>query len=435
VKRRLLLLTAFTSALALLTLAAVIVPLVRPRVTARLERDVRADIVRIASFVQDGPTDAEVAKFLKMVDVSPDHRIGVISSSGLNPMGTDAERMRGYVNALSKNTAVGPRENVAYLSQRVFDEPDGAWVASQGLSDGRTYWIIDGRIPTAVISRHQRDLWLAIAGLGALAMLVSLGGALAMARRLTRPMEHAVAAAEALGDGDLRALGPVTGTKEVVALGAALNKLAGRIDRLLTGERDRAATLSHRLRTPLTVLRLETDRLVADLGAPPEDDRVRQAMRDLERGLDQLIAEFQETRDDGLEQRTDLCLVLRDHLAFWAPVAAVQGRDVAASVPEGPLWVVGDGGELGTAVDALIGNIFRHTAAGNGYAVTAVASASEVVLTVRNDRSPEDPDHALGSTGMGLSIVRQIVEVLGGHLGIEQRQEEFTTEIRLRLSI
>ena len=54
---------------------------------------------------------------------------------------------------------------------------------------------------------------------------------------------------------------PDDGPEEVRRVGAALNRLAGRIDELLAAERETVADLSHRLRTPLTAVRLDVESL------------------------------------------------------------------------------------------------------------------------------------------------------------------------------
>ena len=67
--------------------------------------------------------------------------------------------------------------------------------------------------------------------------------------------------AERLGRGDLDARVEPGGPDEVREVGAALNRLAARISELLAREREEVADLSHRLRTPVTALRLDVESL------------------------------------------------------------------------------------------------------------------------------------------------------------------------------
>ena len=71
-------------------------------------------------------------------------------------------------------------------------------------------------------------------------------------------------AAEHLASGDLTARAPVDGPPEIQQVSDGLNRLATRIGELLAHERETLADLSHRLRTPLTALRIDAESLSAD---------------------------------------------------------------------------------------------------------------------------------------------------------------------------
>jgi len=439
VRRRLLLLTAFSSTLVLLVLAVTVLPLIRPRVTERLDQELREPILAVAAFVVDNsPTDEQLAAYLATLDTSPDHRLGVVSTFGRAPMGSDAARLGRYYGSLAGvGTVAKPKDWPAYLYPRFFVE-NGDRVASQGVSDGQHFWIIEGTIPRAVIARHERQQWLIIAGLAALALAISLVGAAVVSRRITRPITRAIATAEALGAGDLTAVAPDTGPKEVVELGVSLNRLAGRIDRLLVGERERATSLSHRLRTPLTVLRLEAERAEPLLAASPEQrDRLHAGIADLERGLDEIIRESQQTREDGVSTSTDARAVVLKHLEYWSPLAAAQEREVTRSSTAEPLPVTLSAEDLGVVLDAVFSNIFRHTAPGVGFRVDLRRDSDRMVLEVVNEGDTDSVRRPAqqGSTGVGLEIARKILRSAGGTLTAQADPSAgFAVVIRVKLA-
>ena len=113
---------------------------------------------------------------------------------------------------------------------------------------------------------------------GALSVALVLAVAVVVADRLARtivaPVRDLAATAERLGQGDLEARVEPAGPPEIVEVGHVLNRLAGRIGELLAAERELVADLSHRLRTPITALRLDADGL-HDAGRTRAGDRRR----------------------------------------------------------------------------------------------------------------------------------------------------------------
>lgn len=98
---------------------------------------------------------------------------------------------------------------------------------------------------------------------GAALFLVALGVTLGevLTRRIVRPLVHTAETAQALAAGDVTARATTSGPDEVADVGRALNRLADRIDQLIADERETVADLSHRLRTPMTALRLDAEAL------------------------------------------------------------------------------------------------------------------------------------------------------------------------------
>ena len=96
-----------------------------------------------------------------------------------------------------------------------------------------------------------------------------------LGRSMVRPVDDLAATADRMGSGDLDARVEVAGPPEVRRVGTAFNRLATQIGALLQVERETAADLSHRLRTPLTGARLNADAL-------PDSDRKDQLVAQLD---------------------------------------------------------------------------------------------------------------------------------------------------------
>jgi signal transduction histidine kinase len=293
--------------------------------------------------------------------------------------------------------------------------------------------VLEVFVPAAELQAGVTQTRLVLGGLGAVLLVLALVVADRVARSLTRPVSDLAATAYRLGGGDLSARVVPSGPAEVREVGAAVNRLAGRIGELLADEREAAADLAHRLRTPLTALRLDVEAL-------PAADRERLAadVDALGRGVDEVIAEARRSVREGLGARSDAAAVVVDRVRFWSVLAEEERRPLTGDVPEGPLPVRVAAADLGAAVDALLGNVFAHTPEGTGLQVAVrPRDGGGALVTVRDD-GPGLPVAAVargrsggGSTGLGLDIARRTAEGSGG--GLRLASAPGRTEVTLEL--
>jgi signal transduction histidine kinase len=264
-----------------------------------------------------------------------------------------------------------------------------------------------------------RTTW-AVLGLLGLALL---GGSLLVAdqlgRRFVLPIKALAASAVRLGENDLSSPVPQEGPPEVQEVGAALNRLVGRVEQLLRRERDNVADLSHRLRTPITALRLDAE----SLADPTERERLARDIDALERMVDAVIREARRSQREGLAASGDVVEAVAERTAFWAPLADDQGRSFEVDVPGTPLAVAASRADLDALVDVLLDNVFSHTPEGTAVRVSVAPDGDGVLLTVADD-GPGFLDldlvgrgrSAAGSTGLGLDIARRTADSSGGRL-------------------
>ncbi|MDX1691629.1 MAG: HAMP domain-containing sensor histidine kinase [Acidimicrobiia bacterium] len=270
-------------------------------------------------------------------------------------------------------------------------------------------------VPTERLSEGVVAAWLALAGLG----IVLVAGGVLLADRLGRstvaPVHDLATTARRMAAGDLDARVEPGGPPDVEAMGTAFNELADRLDDLMAAERESIADLSHRLRTPLTSLRLGLEAM-----EPGEHrDRLLEDVDRMGRQVDALITEAR-TRPGEPLRRADLAHLVRDRLAFWAVLAEEQGRAVETNVPDEPVLVALPDDVAADAPEALLENVFSHTPEG---APVRVTLTNDGVLRVEDGGPgfPEgfSPERGAGAgTGLGLDIVRRAARRSGGELRI-----------------
>ena len=263
--------------------------------------------------------------------------------------------------------------------------------------------------------------WIILAALGL--TLVAIAGFVAdrLGRSMVVPVNELARTANELGHGNLAARVEPSGPPEIEEVGLELNRLAAQIDRLLLAERETAADLAHRLRTPLTAAKLSTEGL--DVG--PQKDRLIADLDDLERTVDFIIREARRPVRREEQEGCDLATVAAERCAFWAPLAAEQARAFETSIVDGPIPIGIPRADTEAMLDALIENVLAHTPDGTEFAVAVGRNGDRASLFVEDagvgiaDASAIERGSSHGdSTGLGLDIVRRTVEGSGGSLVI-----------------
>jgi len=320
------------------------------------------------------------------------------------------------------------------------------------LDDGRTLWIMRpsalrqlpgefGREHDSVLSEaeghfpvgeHGPPPPLLLPGLprgippslGQLALLVVLFvaiavGAYPVVRRLTRRLEALQRGVEAFGEGALDRRVAVEGRDEVAALAVSFNLAAQRIEALVRSNKSLLANASHELRSPLARLKMATS-LLSD---PATDERERLHLRT---EIDTDIAEL-----DGLVDEVLLASRLeaapqpeRLESVDLLAIAVEEGARVDASVEGPPAVVKGEERLLRRALRNLLENARRYGGGRIQVELQDKVAGVEIRVLDNGPGVPESfcerifepffrlPGHAerAGGVGLGLALVRQIIE-------------------------
>jgi signal transduction histidine kinase len=310
-----------------------------------------------------------------------------------------------------------------------------------------SWWLMDRHLhrtlPERLADESARTLavqyLLAFAGTAVLA--VALGSVIA--GRVLAPIKRMSRAAQAVTDERLDERIAVEGPRdELRELGETLDAMLDRLQASLDAQRRFVANASHELRSPLTVIRTETEVTLADPDATVEDFRamgrvVLEATDRTEALLDGLMVLARSQRGLLRPDAVDLCAVARR--AASGGMAAARAAGVRIEVQaDGTATVAGDEPLLERLVANLVDNAVRYNEPGGWVVVRASGRDGEPAVEVENSGAVVPPqaverltqpferlDRARESrgTGLGLSVVRAVAEAHGGRLRIAARPD------------
>ncbi len=280
------------------------------------------------------------------------------------------------------------------------------------------------------------------ASLAVLAVLCAV--VLVTLRRGLRPLETMAETTDAIAAGDLtRRVHVGRASSEVARLGRALNAMLGRIEQAFAEKsmserrlRQFVADASHELRTPLTSIQGYTELL--GKGAFSDDEGRRRALGRVEREASRMGALVD---DLLLLARLDQGRPLEQVPVDLSRVGAEAVLDARAVDPDrqvdlvsnGPVVVSGDRDRLRQVAHNLVRNALDHTPPRTPVTVSVRVDNDRGYLSVA-DQGPglsddgmarafdrfwrDDAARTRGGSGLGLSIVRAIAEVLGGSASV-----------------
>ena len=259
-----------------------------------------------------------------------------------------------------------------------------------------------------------------------------------VAARLVRPLREIGAAARRIAEGRYESRIARQGPEEIVSLADSFNQMAASLEEQERMRREFIANAAHELRTPLTNLKGYLEAL-RDGVIPPDRATFESLGEEAERlvrlshGLDTLAAG--DAAGPPALVELDLAEAVRAAVELVAPAARAAGFEITVTLPP-RLPARGDPDQIAQVLGNLLQNALRYTAPGGRIEIGAERRPADILVSVtttgesipsadlphvfeRFYRVDKSRDRARGGAGIGLSIVKQIVEGHGGSVGAE----------------
>lgn len=279
------------------------------------------------------------------------------------------------------------------------------------------------------VRRSNRFLILSSLLVGGMAVILSV----IFARKLTGPIRKLAAAAEAVGQGDLKARVDAGGEDEIAALSRTFNAMAKGLEINEALRRRLNANAAHELRTPLAAIRGELEGMLD--GLIPITREQHQSLLDETGRLTRIIAGMEEL----IQAEASILTLKKEDIRLrpfldgmhkrYTPLS--RSRDIALRLEcAEQATVTADPDRLSQVLVNLLGNALKATPAGGSVTILAESRGRDTAVAVIDTGCGIGEDDlpfiferfyrgSKGGLGLGLAIVKELVEAHGGRITVE----------------
>jgi signal transduction histidine kinase len=272
---------------------------------------------------------------------------------------------------------------------------------------------------------------------GLIAVAIALFFTFFLSRRISSPIHSLTQTAKKLGRGDFSQRVPVRGKGEIPELAAAFNSMASDLERAEKARRDLVADIAHELRTPLSNIKGYLEAI--DDGVVKADAVTINSLHEEVSLLARLVEDLHELSlaESGqlklTQQAEDPSGLIQREVNSIRPRAEAKGLTLTAELPLSLSRVNIDYHRIHEVLHNLLENAVTHTPEKGRITITAEARGEWVAVTVRDSgegipaealprifdrfyRVDKSRSRASGGSGLGLTIVKRMVEAHGGQI-------------------
>lgn len=266
-----------------------------------------------------------------------------------------------------------------------------------------------------------------------------------------RPLRQISTEISSRADNDLSPVDAANAPRELQPLLQANNQLMARLDHLLQHQKRFVRDAAHQLRTPLAVLKTQTQ------SALRGDAPANQALREIEHTVDRAtelanqmlsLAKVEQLRQQAATSPIDWSTVLREVALDLAPLIA--DKDLEFELRTQPAMVLAHEWMLRELVRNLLHNAIKHSPAGSALNVSLLVRGNTAELLIADSGTGIDEElrkrlfqpfsagRMQAGSGMGLAICHEITRALRGHIALDNRiaQNEIVgLDVRVKLPL
>jgi signal transduction histidine kinase len=287
---------------------------------------------------------------------------------------------------------------------------------------------------------HYTLFWASLA-----ALLIAFVLSFLLTRRVLRPLSRMAEATREVAAGNFSSRVEVGAADEIGRLGTAFNRMADSLENLERLRKTMVGDVAHELRTPLTNLRGYLEGL-SDGVIPPEKatfEMLQAEILRLVRLVEDLgqLARAEAARAYLERQEFDLSETIGQMLTLYRPRFEARSITVATRFAPAAERIVADRDKVLQAVRNLIENACRYTPEGGRFTVSTERLPGEIRVVFANSgpgippadlpyvferfyRADRSRSRDAGGAGIGLSIVKELIEAHGGNVGAESAEGE-----------